>query len=101
MLLRSMSFLPPRLLRLAAAVAVIVVLTRSPHTSSAASGLVMLSGFPNLKQQHSLTCESSVASMGTQGVITESQLMSVMPRSPNPNFGFRGNPDGFQGTQLV
>lgn len=27
--------------------------------------------------------------------------MAVMPRRANPNVGFRGNPDGFQGTKLV
>jgi uncharacterized protein YvpB len=62
---------------------------------------MFLAGFPALRQQHSLTCESSAASMGTRGVVTESQLMSVMPRAANPNFGFRGNPDGEQGTKLI
>jgi hypothetical protein len=27
--------------------------------------------------------------------------MAVMPRNPNPNVGFRGNPDGVQGTKLI
>lgn len=27
--------------------------------------------------------------------------MAVIPRNPNPNLGFRGNPDGQQGTKLV
>jgi uncharacterized protein YvpB len=32
--------------------------------------------------------------MGTRGLITEAQLMADMPRNPNPNLGFRGDPDG-------
>jgi len=39
--------------------------------------------------------------MATRGVITEAQLMAAMPRSANPNLGFRGNPDGEQGPDLV
>jgi uncharacterized protein YvpB len=39
--------------------------------------------------------------MATRGVIAESQLMAAMPRNENPNLGFRGNPDGVQGTGLV
>lgn len=71
-----------------------------PRTTSA-SPVVLLSGFPALKQQHSLTCESSAASMGTRGVVSESQIMTILPRNPNPNLGFRGNPNGQQGTSLV
>jgi uncharacterized protein YvpB len=39
--------------------------------------------------------------MGTRAQIAESQLMSVLPRSANPNLGFRGSPDGQQGTKLI
>jgi uncharacterized protein YvpB len=39
--------------------------------------------------------------MATRGQLVENQLMSVMPRSANPNLGFRGSPDGQQGTKLV
>jgi uncharacterized protein YvpB len=39
--------------------------------------------------------------MATRGQIVESQLMAVMPRNPNPNLGFRGNPNGLQGTKLI
>jgi uncharacterized protein YvpB len=69
--------------------------------SASASPVVLLAGFPTLKQQRSLTCESSAASMGTRGVITEGQIMATLPRNANPNLGFRGNPDGQQGTSLV
>jgi uncharacterized protein YvpB len=69
--------------------------------SSLAENSRVLAGFPLFKQQHSLTCESSAASMATRGAVTESQLMAGMPRRWNPNLGFRGNPDGHQGTTLV
>ena len=39
--------------------------------------------------------------MGTRALVTEQQLMAAIPRNPNPNLGFRGNPDGRQGTALV
>ncbi|HEX6507346.1 MAG TPA: C39 family peptidase [Chloroflexota bacterium] len=72
-----------------------------PTRSAAQSGPLILTGFPVLRQQHNLTCESSAVSMATRGQIVESQLMAAMPRNPNPNVGFRGNPDGFQGTKLI
>ncbi len=72
-----------------------------PTPSSAQTGPLVIPGIPLMRQQHSLTCESSAVSMGTRGQIVESQLMSVMPRSANPNLGFRGSPDGRQGTKLV
>jgi hypothetical protein len=71
-----------------------------PRTTSA-SPVVLLSGFPTLKQERSLTCESSAASMGTRGAVSEDQIMAALPRNPNPNLGFRGNPNGRQGTSLV
>jgi uncharacterized protein YvpB len=84
------------------AVGIVSLLTlAAPHISSAAPPAIYLTGFPTLKQQHSLTCESSAASMGTRGVVTESQIMALLPRTANPNFGFRGNPNGEQGTKLV
>jgi uncharacterized protein YvpB len=73
----------------------------TPSPSSAARARVVLSGFPALKQQHELTCEASAASMATRGLVPESQIMAAMPRRANPNLGFRGNPDGLQGTKLV
>jgi uncharacterized protein YvpB len=72
-----------------------------PTPSSAQTGLLIIPAIPLMKQQHSLTCESSAVSMATRGQILESQLMSVMPRNANPNVGFRGSPDGQQGTKLV
>lgn len=91
--MRSRAFLLAALLLGAAA--------RLPTPSSAQTGLLVVPAIPLLKQQHSLTCESSAVSMATRGQILESQLMSVMPRSPNPNLGFRGSPDGQQGTKLI
>jgi uncharacterized protein YvpB len=88
---------PARLLVLFA----VLVAAGVPRTGHASSGLVLLSGFPTLKQQHALTCESSAASMGTEGALTETQIMAAMPRSPNPNLGFRGNPDGLEGATLA
>lgn len=88
-------------LRLLAALTLPLLLVGVPSRTSADSGLVILGGFPTLKQHHPLTCESSAASMGTKGVLPESQIMAVLPRNPNPNYGFRGNPDGEQGTLLV
>src|SRR5947209_1004740 len=82
-------------------VALVATVCVTPSTSSAARARVILQGFPALKQQHELTCEASAASMATRGLVTEEQLMSVMPRRANPNLGFRGNPDGLQGTKLV
>lgn len=67
----------------------------------AQTGPIVLGGFPTLRQQHALTCESSAASMGTRAAITESQLMSVIPRNPNPNLGFRGNPSGPHDAGLI
>jgi uncharacterized protein YvpB len=77
----------------ALALAAILVLGGLPSRASARATL-FLTGFPTLRQQHSLTCESSAASMATRAVLSESQIMAVMPRSPDPNLGFRGNPDG-------
>ena len=90
-----------RLLPTVLAVSLFATAACLPSSSSAQTGPVVLPGIPLLRQQHSLTCESSAASMGTRGQIVESQLMSVLPRSANPNLGFRGHPDGQQGTKLV
>ncbi|MGI8824160.1 MAG: C39 family peptidase [Chloroflexota bacterium] len=72
-----------------------------PGYIPAQAGPVFLPGFPLLRQQRPLTCEASAASMGTRARIGESRLMAMMSRNPNPNLGFRGNPDGFQGQTLV
>jgi uncharacterized protein YvpB len=84
----------PLLLRLLAVLTLSAVLTGSPP--HAAAQPYVLSGFPLLRQQHQLTCEASAASMGTRGAIAESQIMAVLPHNANPNFGFRGNPNGYQ-----
>lgn len=75
--------------------------TGLPTRASAQTGLVIIPSIPLLRQQHSLTCESSAVSMATRAQILEGQLMSVMPRNANPNLGFRGNPTGQQGTKLI
>lgn len=100
-ILRRLVTLPMRAgLRLFAVPLILAALTGFPRSTSA-SPLVLLPGFPTLRQQHSLTCESSAASMGTRGALSESQIMSAIPRNPDPNLGFRGNPDGEQGRALV
>ena len=89
------------LLRTLVILTLATVLSAVPGATSAQSGPLLLSGFPLLRQQHSLTCESAAASMGTRGQVTEAQIMAALPRDPDPNIGFRGNPNGQQGTSLV
>jgi uncharacterized protein YvpB len=79
--------------RLLAAVIVALAILSTPQNGSASSA-VLLTGFPLLKQQHMLTCEASAASMATKAVLTETQIMARMPRSADPNVGFRGSIDG-------
>jgi uncharacterized protein YvpB len=53
------------------------------------------------KQGHSLSCESSAASMAAQyhGVaLTEAEVLAALPRNDNPYLGFRGNVDGPPGS---
>lgn len=90
-----------RLLSRAGAVLLLAAAIGLPTSSSAQTGPLVIPGIPLMRQQHSLTCESSAASMATRGQLVESQLMSVLPRSWNPNLGFRGSPDGQQGTKLI
>jgi uncharacterized protein YvpB len=94
-------FMFPRASRLLFALSLAALFAGFPGRTTAHASAVMLLGYPTFKQQHHLTCESSAASMGTRGIITESQLMAIIPRRANPNLGFRGNPDGLQGTQLI
>ena len=64
-----------------------------PVTSLASESMtsaVRLSGVPLLRQRQSLTCEEAAAAMASRGRFTESQLVRVMPRSPNPFEGIRG-----------
>jgi uncharacterized protein YvpB len=90
-----------RLLPVVLAVLLLGAAAGLPTPSSAQTGPLVIPGIPLMRQQHTLTCESSAVSMGTRGQIVESQLMSVLPRSANPNLGFRGSPDGQQGMKLV
>jgi len=55
---------------------------------------------PRYKQAHSLTCESSAASMAANFCripLSEEEIMEALPRDENPNLGFRGRPDGVPG----
>jgi uncharacterized protein YvpB len=55
------------------------------------------------KQSHSLSCESSAASMAAQyhGVsLTEAEVLTALPRNDNPYLGFRGNVDGPPGSTV-
>jgi uncharacterized protein YvpB len=88
----------PRILALGCLLGTLCV----PSSPASADGItIIVPGFPLFRQQHNLTCEASTASMGTRGMVSEAQLMAVIPRNPNPYLGFRGNPDGQQGPQLV
>jgi uncharacterized protein YvpB len=52
---------------------------------------------PLYKQERSLSCESSAAAMaaGFYGLsVSESDILSALPRHEDPNLGFRGNVDG-------
>jgi uncharacterized protein YvpB len=90
-----------RLLTRLIALSVIALAMGIPSPSSAQVSLTLIPGIPLLRQQHSLTCESAAVSMATRAQIAEGQLMAALPRSANPNLGFRGSPDGRQGTKLV
>lgn len=54
----------------------------------------MLAGYPQLYQQHMLTCEAAAASMATQGLVSESDIVASMPPNSDPWLGFRGAIDG-------
>ncbi|MDB5058360.1 MAG: LysM domain protein [Chloroflexi bacterium] len=56
----------------------------------------LLAGYPQLYQQHTLSCEAAVASMATGGRLSEQRILDQMPRDPNPWLGFRGSVDGGQ-----
>jgi uncharacterized protein YvpB len=86
--------------RLGLAIIILSILV-GPSPRASASSQVLLAGIPRLHQQHALTCESAATSMATRGVISEAQLMAAMPRNPNPNLGFRGNPDGVGSADLT
>jgi uncharacterized protein YvpB len=59
--------------------------------------LALIADAPVYKQQHSLSCESSAASMAANffGVTASEQgILDALPRHENPHLGFRGNVDG-------
>jgi uncharacterized protein YvpB len=59
--------------------------------------LALILDAPLLKQEHSLSCESSAAAMAARfhGLqISESSILRALPLHENPNLGFRGNVDG-------
>lgn len=59
--------------------------------SSAISGSALrVENIPSYRQQQTLTCEESAASMALRGALTEAQIVAAMPRSPNPFEGIRG-----------
>jgi uncharacterized protein YvpB len=56
---------------------------------------------PRQRQSHSLSCESSAASMAATyaGVpLSEGEIVAALPRDANPHLGFRGNIDGPTGS---
>jgi uncharacterized protein YvpB len=55
---------------------------------------------PRYKQAHSLTCESSAASMVANFYripLSEEEIIESLPRDENPHLGFRGRLDGVPG----
>jgi uncharacterized protein YvpB len=62
--------------------------------------LALILDVPILKQEHSLSCESSAAAMAAnfQGVaVSEQDILLSLPYHENPYEGFRGNIDGPHG----
>lgn len=61
------------------------------NSVSIADGLLAsVDNFPIYRQEQTLTCEQSAASMATRGQLTEAQIVAAMPRSDNPFEGIRG-----------
>jgi uncharacterized protein YvpB len=59
--------------------------------------LALILDAPLLKQEHSLSCESSAAVMAARfhGLpVDEGDILHALPRHENPHLGFRGNVDG-------
>jgi uncharacterized protein YvpB len=59
--------------------------------------LALILDVPPLKQEHSLSCESSAAAMAAQYhdiPASESDILGALPLHENPHLGFRGNVDG-------
>ena len=53
----------------------------------------ILEGYPQLYQQHRLSCEAASVSMATGGLIGEGTIVASMPISSDPWLGFRGTID--------
>jgi uncharacterized protein YvpB len=59
--------------------------------------LALILDVPLFRQEHSLSCEASVAAMAAQYhnlTVSESDILDSLPRHENPHLGFRGNLDG-------
>jgi uncharacterized protein YvpB len=59
--------------------------------------LALILDVPLFQQEHSLSCESSVAAMAAQYhglAVSESDILGALPIHENPHLGFRGNVDG-------
>lgn len=59
-------------------------------TPTAIAWTIRVTSVPLFQQQQTLTCEEAAAAMASRGKFTETQLVSVMPRSDNPFLGIRG-----------
>jgi uncharacterized protein YvpB len=62
--------------------------------------LALILDVPLLKQERSLSCESSAAAMAAQYhrlAVDESTILHALPLHENPHLGFRGNVDGVYG----
>ena len=79
-----------------------LALAASPKASSPLAGKAkvpasaLLQGYPQLYQQHALSCEAAAGSMATRGHVSEQKILDQMPLNANPWLGFRGNVNGGQ-----
>jgi LysM repeat protein/uncharacterized protein YvpB len=63
-------------------------------SNSAPAGLLArVENVPAYRQEQTLTCEESAASMALRGALSEAEIVSAMPRSDNPFQGIRGSTD--------
>jgi uncharacterized protein YvpB len=61
-------------------------------SNSAPAGLLArVENVPAYRQEQTLTCEESAASMALRGALSEAEIVSAMPRSDNPFQGIRGS----------
>ena len=61
-----------------------------PAAAPIPSATLRLGNVPLWRQRQSLTCEEAAAAMASRGRFSESELVRVMPHSPNPFEGIRG-----------